>query len=274
MNAACHPEDAEREATVGTPIRLVTLNSWKCDGAYRLRVQAMAMQLRQLAPDVVAIQESFASLDGQHDTARTLAQALGMHCVLAPARRKHRACEGLTLDSHSGLAVLSKWPVTRHAVLPLPSEPADGERIALLCQLRAGAHTLNVANIHLTHLDGAHALRRLQLHTVLAHPWLNTPDDAAVVCGDFNAPLGPDAQPGSLAPPPDWLDAARAGGLLRKVTCPAPGTEGLDLDHVLSRATAPLRWHSAHIALNQRDATTGACPSDHFAVCADGLLLP
>lgn len=127
---------------MGTLIRLVTLNSWKCDGAYRLRVQAMATQLRRLAPDVVAIQESFASLDGQHDTARTLAQVLGMHWVLAPARRKHRVCEGLTLDSYSGLAVLSKWPFTRHAVLPLPSEPADGERIAVLCQLRAGARTV------------------------------------------------------------------------------------------------------------------------------------
>lgn len=131
-----------------------------------------------------------------------------------------------------------------------------------------------MANIRLTHLEGAHALRRLQLHTVLDNPWLNTPDDAAVICGDFNASLDPDAQPGGLALPPAWLDTARAGGLLRKVTCPAPDTEGLDLDHVLSRATAPLRWRGVHIALNQCDATTGVCSSDHFAVCADGLLLP
>lgn len=266
MNAAAHP--------LGTPLRLVTLNTWKCDGAYALRLQTMATQLGALAPDVVALQESYASVDGVHDTARHLAQALGMHWVLAPARTKPRVCEGVVQASHSGMALLSRWPIARHTVLVLPSAAEDGERLALLCQLQADQHRLTVANVHLTHLDGAHTRRHQQLHTVLEHPWLHTPRDAAVVCGDFNAPVQSDALRGFVTPLGVWVDAARAAGLHTKVTCPTPGGPGLDLDHVLSRAAAPLRWHRAQVVLERPDATTGVCPSDHHALCVDGQLLP
>ena len=258
----------------GTPLRLVTLNTWKCDGHYAQRLQAMATQLKALAPDVVALQESFASANGQHDTARHLAQALGMERVLAPARQKRRECDGQAMDSSSGLAVLSRWPITRHEVLALPATPDDGERLALLCQLDTPHRPLTVASIHLTHLPQAHALRQTQLRSVMQHPWLHLPDQAAVVCGDFNANLQAEECRGFVAPLGEWLDVAGMAGLTHKVTCPTPEGGGLDLDHVLSRADAPVRWHSAQLALNQPDPASGVMPSDHLAVCVDGHLLP
>ncbi len=256
------------------PFRLVTLNTWKCDGAYALRLQAMTRQLGLLAPDVVALQECFASTDGAHDTAGHLARALGLHSVVAHARTKNRLCDGVQMASHSGMALLSRWPVRAHVALPLPSDPADGERIALLCQLDAGPRTFTVANVHLTHLPSAHALRQLQLRTVLDHPWMRVLTDALVVCGDFNASLHADEIRHFTVPSGAWVDAAHAAGLRPKVTCPAAGGLGADLDHVLSHAASPLRWLGALLALNSPDALTGVWPSDHFAVCVDGELLP
>lgn len=256
----------------GVPFRLVTLNTWKCDGAYALRLQAMAHQLRLLAPDVVALQESFASLDGLHDTAAYLGQALGLHSAVAQARSKTRSCDGVYMPSQSGMAVLSRWPVLQHMALDLPVVEQDGERIALLCQLNAGPCTLTVANVHLTHLAHAHTLRQHQVQAVLNHPWLNNPQGAAVVCGDFNAPLQSEELKCFIAPAGGWVDVARSTGLHPKLTCSVEGGSGLDLDHVLSRANSPVRWVASELTLNCPDAVTGVWPSDHFAVCADGYL--
>ncbi|MBA4255976.1 MAG: hypothetical protein C0445_08895 [Polaromonas sp.] len=256
------------------PFRLVTFNTWKCDGAYALRLQAMTRQLGLLAPDVVALQECFASADGALDTAGHLARALGLHSVVAQARPKTRLCDGVSTPSRSGMALLSRWPVRAHLVLPLPSDPADGERTALLCQLDAGPRTLTVANVHLTHLPWAQAMRQQQLRTVLDHPWMRVLTDALVVCGDFNAPLHADEIRHFTVPSGVWVDAPRAAGLHPKTTCPADHGPRADLDHVLSHAATPLRWRGAFLALNQPDGATGVWASDHVAVCVDGELLP
>ena len=66
-------------------MRILTLNTWKCDGAYRPRLQAMAQGLAALAPDVILLQEVFATEDDRADTAGYLAQALSMWATRAPA---------------------------------------------------------------------------------------------------------------------------------------------------------------------------------------------
>jgi len=258
----------------GSLLRVVTLNTWKCDGAYRQRLHAMATQLRALNPDVVALQESFASVDGRWDTARHLAQAMGMGWVQVPARTKARVCEGVAVASHSGMALLSRWPIAQHTSMDLPNDPEDGERVALLCQLVVDSHRLTVANVHLTHLPAASALRHRQLHAVLEHPWLHSLRQAAIVCGDFNAPLHADGLCEFVVPLGVWVDVARTAGTPHKVTCPVAHGAGLDLDHVLARAGSPLRWHSAHVALDHVDPIHGVWPSDHHALCVDGHWLP
>lgn len=266
-----------------TPFRLVTLNTWKCDGPYRLRLRAMANQLRGLAPDLLALQESFASLDGRHDTARDLAQALDMRWVMLPSRSKLRWCDGEQMPSHSGLALLSRWPITHHVAVELPCAADDGERAALLCQVQLASGSLTVANVHLTHLSQMDALRHAQLKTVLDHPWLGNAggasgmagaENAAVVCGDFNAPLQSESLCGFITAGAPWLDAVSAAGMSRKVTCPAAGPQGQDVDHVLSLKTSRLRWSRAFTALEQPDPDTGVLPSDHYAVCVSGQFLP
>src|SRR5690349_12850241 len=50
-------------------LRIVTINTGKCDGPYFPRREAMARQLGALDADVIALQESFASIDGCVTTA-------------------------------------------------------------------------------------------------------------------------------------------------------------------------------------------------------------
>lgn len=273
------PETLHTPATVtqaGTPqrIRLVTLNTWKCDGAYTQRLHAMALQLAELQPDLVALQESFSRVDGGCDTARVLAQALGLHALQVPARTKPRLCEGEWTWSHSGMAWLTRWPVSSHIALELPTVREDGERIALLCKVQAGPHRLALANVHLTHLPDEPRLRQRQLLTVLRHPWMHGKAAAAWVGGDFNASLQSGGWSPVLSPHGAWVDVASATGLTGKVTCRTPDGQGLDLDHVLSRSGSAWRCVRVQTALDRPDPQSGVCPSDHAAVCVDFEHLP
>jgi endonuclease/exonuclease/phosphatase family metal-dependent hydrolase len=72
-------------------IRIITINTWKGDGNYDWRMQLMAMELYNLQPDIVCLQESVRSEDYQIDTAEFLADFLGLEMVYAPARLKSRS---------------------------------------------------------------------------------------------------------------------------------------------------------------------------------------
>lgn len=245
-------------------LRLVSINTWKCDGDYPTRARVLERQLAALAPDLVALQESFASLDGRYDTAARLGRALGMAVAFLPERRKVRAVAGTQLDSHSGLAVLSRLPVEDERHLPLPSSTEDGGRSAQLLRVRLGGRRIALGNLHLTHLADE-TLRRRQLAAVLDHLWLNDDADLAVVCGDFNA--APDA-PGLrdfLAPKGAWRDAC--AGIAGKRTFPT-AEGGLDLDHILVRVDRPMAVTGAAIVLDAPDPASGVMASDHYGVSA------
>lgn len=251
-------------------MRLVSLNTWKCDGHYARRLQAMVALLRPLAADVIALQEVFSTPDGTFHTSRHLARALGLHLVDAPARAKPRSVDGQWRASHSGLAVLSRWPVRHQAVLPLPTSPDDGERLALCTDLDAAGQPLRVCNVHLTHLPGAHTLRQQQWTTVLDHAGRASADSAVLVCGDLNSTLDDPALRVPMAGG-GWYDAVAASGLHGKHTLQEPNGQRHDLDHVLARPHAGLRWHRAAV-LSGPAAAGGVAPSDHAAVWVQGSL--
>lgn len=70
-------------------LRVVTLNTAKCDQPYWRRLALMWHQLAALSSDVIALQECFACQD-RADTTQMLARLLGMSLAWAPARRKVR----------------------------------------------------------------------------------------------------------------------------------------------------------------------------------------
>ena len=237
-------------------MRIVTLNTWKNEGHYLRRLRLMGDGLREMAPDVVCLQECFAA-EG-FDTAGWLAAELGLVAHQAPSRRKVRTHQGRNLDSTSGLAILACAQGFADR-LDLASDPADGERIAQRLDLEVDGRPLRILNLHLTHLRGAHALRAQQLAEALA--WAGEGlAGGLVVAGDLNAPAVDAAlAPLGLGPRPGTLQGGRIGE--------AP--VGLAaIDHCVLHRPGPWREAAAVRGLETPDAE-GWYPSDHAAVGLD-----
>lgn len=238
-------------------LRIVSLNTWKCEGPYRQRLGVMSATLRDLQPDVVMLQEAFASETGGADTAAQLAQALGLVATVAPARRKPRWFEGAEVDSSSGLALLTRQPPREQHVLALPADPRDGERIAQVVRLLHGGRALWLAHLHLTHLPDASALRSRQLGTVLSFCQTRAAGTRWVLGGDFNAGPGQAEFDGLLRPPWGLVQPWTHGP---KITHRSDDGRALDLDHLLLAG-----W--PHDAVLQTQVVEAG--SDHAAVLLD-----
>jgi endonuclease/exonuclease/phosphatase family metal-dependent hydrolase len=155
--------------------------------------------------------------------------------------------------------------VQQSSVLPLPSAPEDGERIALSCDIQVSGHSLRIVNAHLTHLENARGLRQQQWQAVLDHADIAPADCSALVCGDLNAPLSDPALQAPLAQR-GWIDVSAAVDLTNKSTFHELDGTGHDLDHVVARDDQRLHWRSAQVVLDVPDPVTGAMPSDHAAL--------
>jgi endonuclease/exonuclease/phosphatase family metal-dependent hydrolase len=239
--------------------RIVTLNTWKCDGDYARRLALMAEGLRELSADVICLQECF--IGGGANTAASLAQALGMQARPAPARRKLRDLGAQRVMSTSGLAILTRVMATAFDVCALITDPRDGQRIAQRLDLDHDGKSLRILNLHLTHLPGVsgEAIRRDQLAMALG--WAtNGYEGGLVVAGDLNATANNVAlAPLALSPAPATFQGPRDGG---------PASEGLAIDHCTLFRGGPWRVAGTHRALNRPDAD-GWFASDHAAVVLD-----
>lgn len=237
-------------------MRIVTLNTWKNEGDYPRRLRLICDGLAELEPDVVCLQESFAGA-GQ-DTAAAVARHLGLALHAAPARAKLRLHDGRLTDSTSGLAILTRG-VAQSRVLPLPDDPADGERIAQAADLMTCGRPLRVLNLHLTHLRDAAVLRAAQFQAALAWAQDGLPG-ALVVAGDLNATAqSPELAPLGLEPTPSTLQGAHADG---------PRHTGLAIDHCVLLRRGGWRATRSAPALDRPDPA-GWLPSDHAAVVLD-----
>ena len=99
----------------GAMHRIVTLNVWKCDGAYKARPHAMTSGLATLNADVVCLQQCFATLPQaaprrgndampEADTAITLVHRPDMDLLAPPARCKQHIHLAISLLPTTGLA--------------------------------------------------------------------------------------------------------------------------------------------------------------------------
>lgn len=243
-------------------LRVLTLNTWKCDGSYRERLDKMADVLDRLSPDVVLLQEAFSTLDGDADTARYLGSELAMTVVDAPARRKSRWFDGRMTESSSGLAVLTRLSVDTQHILQLPSDAADGQRIAQLLRLGAHGMAIWVANLHLTHLQNGSALRGKQLTTVMNALTRLAGNEPALVGGDFNAGPGDPEFDDLLRSPWNLVNPFASQP---KSTHRTDGGSELDLDHLLLMGWPKSAVFSASVTLHPHNST-GLPTSDHAAV--------
>lgn len=253
-------------------LRIVSLNTWKCDGDYAKRLPLMAQGLQALEPDIVLLQEVFRSLDGRWDTAEYLAAALQMRADCSWVRRKPRWLQGMWHDSESGMAMLCMQPVLDSRVISLPSSPEDGGRNAQLFAFEYESEKLWVANVHLSHLPHADALRRAQFNAIWTQQVLEDLTGSLWILGDFNTPLEPCGV--WLSPPAPWFaeDAFARLGRGEKVTHTNETGVALNLDQCVrmrQRKAGSLAAFHAQVVLNRPDPATGLLASDHFGLCID-----
>ncbi|GMA60429.1 endonuclease/exonuclease/phosphatase family protein [Alicyclobacillus fastidiosus] len=259
-----------------SPLRILTINTWKCDGNYDLRMQALAKQISSLDPDVITLQESFRTVDGTVDTAKSLANALGMHCQFAQARRKTRMVKARVVESDSGLAMLSRVPIQSTHRLVLPTDSPSEERVALLGILDWHGVVVNIANVHFTHLPERMLVKRAQLSAVLDACSTDAGIDvhANLICGDFNTPLHELQE--LLAGRNEWTirdSYVLGGGESERITIRGIGADWPDavcIDYILhvqkSTESSTVRFEDSSIVLNQPNGKTGVFPSDHYGV--------
>ena len=254
-------------------IRCVSLNTWKCDGQYRDRLHWMADGLSALKPDIVCLQEAFVCEDLGLDTARFLAETLGLHMQSLPARLKRRQFAGADRDSWSNLAILSKWPGQLLPNTKLKEHPKDNERWAMQLRLDIeGQAQLNVINTHLTHVrDDEGAATRYQQAQQLRElvQKLIRAKNTVILCGDMNAL----AASHELSPlnQIQWLQALEdvEGGTMQGAAFSAD-RKTYRIDHIFVASNTPStrlikRWPS----LNAPIGPNGEFPSDHAALVVD-----
>jgi endonuclease/exonuclease/phosphatase family metal-dependent hydrolase len=169
--------------------RVVTWNCWWRFGDWEPRWRAIGAVLAGAAPDVVGLQEVWAT-DTENAAAR-LAERLGLHwCWVPSPHPQHWQRRGGDPTTAVGNAVLSRWPIvaTSHVDLAGPDGVEDG-RTALRADLATPAGRLPFVTTQLSSAPGLSRVRRAQLrHLARA---LAAPTAGAtlppVLTGDLNA---------------------------------------------------------------------------------------
>jgi endonuclease/exonuclease/phosphatase family metal-dependent hydrolase len=263
-------------------VRIVTWNLWWRFGPWEARRPAILTTLRELAPDVVTLQEVWAD-DGEN-LAGWLAGELGLHRAWAPFPDSGHYQRRIGDPSvQVGLAVLSRWPVLDRHVLHLPGDDA---RIAMHAHLDTPGHPAPVFTTHLAPQPHDSAVRQAQVAALAgfvaehrrgtAHPAVVTgdlnawpdSDEVRLLGGYKTAPAVPGevlldawefAEPG--APAATW-DPANP--------YVAPGNPSARIDYVFVGPPGPDGLGRVRSVRRAADRPVGGVwPSDHLAVVAD-----
>jgi len=249
-------------------IKIITLNTWKCEGKYQQRIHATIAQLQKLNPDFVFLQEVFQLESSQIHTALHIARSLGMYAFCQPARLKKRSFDQKLSLSYSGLALLARHPISEHSKLSLPTDERDGERIAQIAVVSYPAPQFVLVNLHLTHLRDQDSLRSQQLITLLDHIKQHFPSQPIFLGGDFNAT--PNSKPITMI---EQLYGAQNSFQLQNIRTPIhhlPPTIGNTcVDFIFALPIASKTYPqciNSQLVLNQ--PTEGVFPSDHAGVMA------
>lgn len=266
-----------RPDAVETSVRIVTINTWRGDGAYRARMRALVEGLEAQPADVIACQEALVACDGSIDTPEVLAESLGMHCLATRIRPKMRLVEGRVTPSWCGPALLSKWPIVGAAELPFPWSPADGQRVALLAAIDTPLGILRIANLHLSDPMPDPNLRLRQIEKVLSEPWMRGVAAARVICGDFNATPESPVVARAVAGADGWhgIDAYWAGAGQSPRFTVTPDNPNLDsrvvpacVDYIFglaAKSEPEPTFRNSEIVLNC-PSSEGVVPSAHYGV--------
>ncbi|WP_369068473.1 endonuclease/exonuclease/phosphatase family protein [Kineococcus terrestris] len=276
-------------------VRVLTWNVWWRFGDWRARRDALLAVLERERPDVVCLQEVWAT--AEENLAEQLAERLGMSAAWSPSPAPQRwqrrlAWTGEDAEDPAGVefgnAVLSRWPLRETRVADLPTGGGEPEgRTALQVLVEAPGRLLPVTTTHLNSSPAESAVRCEQVRALVRfvaerrdRSWY-----PPVLTGDFNAV--PESDEVRLACGYQTAGPVEGFVLLDSWRFAEPGDPGLSWDR-RNPWVARVHQPSARIdyvlvglmpftgegaVLGARLAGTepedGVWPSDHAAVVVD-----
>jgi endonuclease/exonuclease/phosphatase family metal-dependent hydrolase len=163
-------------------LRVVTLNIWNRGGPWEERLAVIRAEMKELAPDIVGLQEVLHPTAGDGpDQARLIAEGLDYHVAYGAAWE--------TGGIEFGNAVLSKFPVTRTEVFPLPKLDTEDSRCLLFTEIEAPFGTVPFFVTHLNWKFHEGYVREAQVKVVAEHVHKLAPIQGfpPILVGDFNA---------------------------------------------------------------------------------------
>ncbi len=262
-------------------MRVLTWNLWWRYGPWQRRYEAIAATLAEVSPDLCGLQEVW-DADG-HNLAGELADRLGMQWCWAAAAQS-RDSQGN--DVLIGNAVLSRWPITAHDEVRLPTAHSSEGRVALHARIDAPSGALPMFTTHLSYRPGASQVRTEQVRELAAFAADRVADSPypPVVTGDLNAEPGSDevrllgglltapAVPGLvLVDAWRYADPADPGFTWDRRNGYQGGSQIPDsrIDYILVGLPRHGRGRVQSARLAGNSPVDGVWPSDHFAVIAD-----
>lgn len=256
--------------------RVATLNIWQIFGPWNERLVAIREGLAALAPDVIGMQEVL-RYEGL-DQASVVGADLGYEMAWGKASDHH----GFPL----GNAILSRWPIARTEVIPLPQAGSDEHRSLLFAELASPFGNVPFFCTHLNWKFSHGHVRVAQVRAVAEAVARLAPVSGfpPVVVGDFNAEPDSDeirylrGLTGLGGPCTYFADAfGVAGDGSPGVTFAKrnPHAEPLRepdrrIDYVFVRGPDDIQRgepRDARVCFDQ-PASNGVFPSDHFGVVA------
>jgi endonuclease/exonuclease/phosphatase family metal-dependent hydrolase len=161
-------------------LRVVTLNIWNRLGPWEERLAVIREGIRELAPDIVGLQEV---IDASGRTqADDIAEGFGYHTTYGMANSYGG---GVSL----GNAVLSRWPIARTHVFPLPNGGTDERRSLVLAEIDSPHGKIPFFVTHLNWKLHESAVREQQVLEVAERVKAESPIEGLppILVGDFNA---------------------------------------------------------------------------------------
>lgn len=163
-------------------LRVATLNIWNRLGPWDQRLLAIRSHLRAVDADVVALQEVLRARPGVEgpDQAAEIADGFGYHCAYGSTREE---------PIQFGNAILSRWPITRSELLPLPNVGTDERRCIVFAEIEAPFGALPVFVTHLNWKLHEGHVREEQVRYLADQVQRLAPISGfpPIVMGDFNA---------------------------------------------------------------------------------------
>jgi endonuclease/exonuclease/phosphatase family metal-dependent hydrolase len=208
-------------------MQVMTWNLWWRFGRWQRRQQLIAEVLERAAPDIVGLQEVWGT--ATENQARTLADALGLHCAWCPSPSPEGFQRRLGDDTVVvGNAILSRWPIIRESVCLLPGGADDKGRTALLAFVETTLGVIPFITTQLSSAVGGSALRCEQVRALTQFVAKETlGQGSAVLTGDFNAE-------------PDSDEMRLLGG--HKTASSVPGLVFLDAWRFADPDSRPWTW--------------------------------